>query len=143
MDRALAYSEVYEILNLIGKEYKDKIPNQLLQIIVDGMDKDYKPIIDIKMPLKEQNIKQRTFDILGMIKLNYWCENETEKKEFLNKIDENDKKRQEDLREKYNPDNIFRNDNMIQETEETALVEVKEEKWYKKIFNLFKKFLNK
>ena len=135
MNRAISYSEVYEILNLIGKEYKDKIPNKLLQIIVDGMDKNYKPTIDMKKPLKEQNISQRTYDILGMLKLNYWCKNESEKKEFLNKISANEKRREEVLREKYNIDNIFKNGNTEKVKEEVALVEVKEEKWYQKIFN--------
>lgn len=138
MNRAISYSEVYEILNLIGKEYKDKIPNKLLQIIVDGMDKNYKPTIDMKKPLKEQNISQRTYDILGMLKLNYWCKNESEKKEFLNKISANEKRREEVLREKYNIDNIFKNGNTEKVKEEVALVEVKEEKWYQKIFNLIK-----
>ena len=138
MNRAISYSEVYEILNLIGKEYKDKIPNKLLQIIVDGMDKNYKPTIDMKNPLKEQNISQRTYDILGMLKLNYWCKNESEKKEFLNKISANEKRREEVLREKYNIDNIFKNGNTEKVKEEVALVEVKEEKWYQKIFNLIK-----
>ena len=138
MNRAISYSEVYEILNLIGKEYKDKIPNKLLQIIVDGMDKNYKPTIDMKKPLKEQNISQRTYDILGMLKLNYWCKNESEKKEFLNKISANEKRREEVLREKYNIDNIFKNGNTEKVKEEVALVEVKEKKWYQKIFNLIK-----
>ena len=138
MNRAISYSEVYEILNLIGKEYKDKIPNKLLQIIVDGMDKNYKPTIDMKKPLKEQNISQRTYDILGMLKLNYWCKNESEKKEFLNKISANEKRREEVLREKYNIDNIFKNGNTEKVKEEVALVEIKKKKWYQKIFNLIK-----
>ena len=143
MNRAISYSEVYEILNLIGKEYKDKIPNKLLQIIVDGMDKNYKPTIDMKKPLKEQNISQRTYDILGMLKLNYWCKNESEKKEFLNKISANEKRREEVLREKYNIDNIFKNGNTEKVKEEVALVEVKEEKWYQKIFNLIKNLFHR
>lgn len=143
MDRALAYTEVYKILNLIGKEYKDKIPNKLLQIIADEMDKDYKPIIDVKKTLKEQNIRQRTWDILGMIKLNYWCESENEKKEFLRKISENDKRRKEELREKYNPDNIFKNANTEKVKEEVALVEVKEDKWYSRLFGFFRKLFRK
>lgn len=55
MERALAYSEVYEILNLIGKEYKDKIPTELLQIIYE----DYrvmKALRDSKHPITIKNI---------------------------------------------------------------------------------------
>lgn len=142
MDRALAYSEVYEILNLIGKEYKNKIPNKLLQIIADGTDKDYKPTIDIKKPLKEQNINQRTYDILGMIKLNYWCKDENEKREFLNIISKNDIKKQEELRKKYNPDNLFKNNNTNKEHEQVKELIKYEESLLKKILNKILRFFH-
>ena len=62
-ERALAYSEVYEIINKMGKDYKDKIPNKLKLTIVEEMDKSYKPNIDVKIPLKKQNIHKKTYDI--------------------------------------------------------------------------------
>lgn len=55
-ERALAYSEVYEIINKMGKDYKDKIPNKLKLTIVEEMDKSYKPNIDVKIPLKKHMI---------------------------------------------------------------------------------------
>lgn len=144
MDRALAYSEVYEILNLMGKEYKNKIPTELLRIIDEERDKDYKPNINIKMPLREQNIHQRTYDILGMLQLNYWCDNENGKKELIKKFNDNNKKREKEIYEKYNPNNIFKKNGTDEEAKQPKdLIEVKEEKWYKKIFTFFRKILGK
>ena len=99
-ERALAYSEVYEIINKMGEDYKDKIPNKIKLTIVEEMDKNYKPNIDIKIPLKKQNIHKKTYDILGMLQLNYWCKNESEKKELIKKFSNNDKKREEEIYEK-------------------------------------------
>lgn len=51
---------------------------------------------------------------------------------------------EEEIRKKYNPDDIFKDkrQNIIEEIqpneENTSIIVVKEEKWYKKIFNLVK-----
>ncbi len=51
---------------------------------------------------------------------------------------------EQEIREKYNPDDIFkkRNQNNIEESnnkeENTSMIIVKEEKWYQKIFNIIK-----
>ena len=47
------------------------------------------------------------------------------------------------IREKYNPEDIFKNRNRVvpqeeQSAEETRMTIVQEEKWYQKIFNLIK-----
>lgn len=127
-ERTLAYSEVYEIINKMGKDYKDKIPNKLKLTIIEEMDKSYKPNIDVEIPLKKQNIHKKTYDILGMLQLNYWCKNESEKKELIKKFSNNDKIREEEIYEKYNPDNIFKRnepnrDGKINETKELVKYE--------------------
>lgn len=47
------------------------------------------------------------------------------------------------MREKYNPDKIFKNTNEEKDKEDVALVEVKEEKWYRKIYNIIKGIFGK
>lgn len=70
----------------------------------------------------------------------------TSKQEFYRlhnegKINENDK----DLKIKYEiyNNNLFRSGVQEPQKDERALVEVKEEKWYKKLFNLFRKIFTK
>ena len=45
-ERAIAYSEVYAILKRMDQQYIDKIPRKLKNIIIEEMDKNYKPQID-------------------------------------------------------------------------------------------------
>jgi len=83
-----------------------------------------------------------------MLDLNYWCNSEEEKQELLKAYSNNDKKREKELREKYNPDNIFKNKNKEIEQEKTeeettALVKYKEESFIKKIINRIKRFFKR
>lgn len=76
-----------------------------------------------------------------MLKLNYWCEDEKEKRDLIHMYAENDKKREEKLREKYNPDNLFKKrelqmEETIANAECNNLIEYKRE-------NFLKKFLRK
>ena len=43
--------------------------------------------------------------------IQYWYKDESKKQKLLEVLDENERKYQEELREKYNPDNIFKNKN--------------------------------
>ena len=83
-----------------------------------------------------------------MLYLNYWCENEEEKNSLIKQYAENDRKSEEETREKYNPDNLFKNkeknkEQIANNSTETSLIIVEKEKWYKKIFNFIKKFIKK
>ena len=81
--------------------------------------------------------------LIALLNLQYWCKDEEEKERLKKVYANNENKYQEELRKKYNPDNIFKNANAETTKEETALVEFKKEKWFEKIVlfikNLFKK----
>jgi hypothetical protein len=74
-----------------------------------------------------------------------------DQKEKINKIlEHNEKVYQDELRKKYNPDNLFdKNEKLLNTnvTKQTDIVEYKNEEWYKKLFSMisqwFKKLLNK
>ena len=124
----------------------DKLPKKLRELFKNERLEDYKPNIDPKIPLDEQKLQKKTFSILAMLNLNYWCEDEKEKQDLIAIYAENDRKKEE-LREKYNPDNLFKKKETEQKIEEpqkntaenTVLVEYKEEKFFKK---LIKKIMN-
>lgn len=44
-----------------------------------------------------------------MICLNYWCITDEQKEKFKSHLTENEMKFQEEMRRKYNPDNLFKN----------------------------------
>ena len=141
------YSEVYQVLNLLGNEYIEKLPISLINMIKEKRETNYNPVYTDDVPLNEQNIKKETMAIIALLYLNYWCEDDNEKLEVKNILKENENRFQEKLREKYDPDNIFADksnsrDN-AQNNQELALVETNNLKWYKKMWNSIRSFFRK
>ena len=144
-----AYSEVYEIVNMIEKEYLDRIPKKVLDFFDEARDKEYKPIIEVNKPLNEQKLQRYTMVLLAILDLNYWCDSEEEKQELLYIFNRNTEikiQQQKELEEKYNPDNLFNKKQItfeFEENEELSMIEYKEpniiKKILDKILNMFKK----
>lgn len=134
----LAYAEVDAILELLEDEFVNRIPEKVRKFFKDEKNKEYKPTIRSDIGLDEQDLKAETISILTLLQLNYLCDSEEEKQEILNELQENDRLKEEELREKYNPDNIFkrRDEKIIStEKEEKALVEYKNHNFIRKIIN--------
>ena len=137
----MAFSEVYEILNLVSYDLISKIPVKLLKLIELGKDNSYAPNFTTSIGLEEQNLMKETIRILAIIKLNCWC-TEKEKKEFISMLNENEKIFQEKSRESYNIDNIFKKaikEDVVERNEkidnQVTIFEYKE--------SIFKKIINK
>ncbi len=130
------YSEVYQVLNLLGNEYIDRLPKSLFNMLEEKRNINYEPKYTEDLPLNKQNIKKETLSIIALLHLNYWCENVNEKKELSQMFKNNEDRYQDELRKKYDPDNIFKKH--IQEKiikNEISLVEYKE--------SIFKRLINK
>ena len=143
-----AYSEVDKILSFMEIRYVEKVPKKMREMFKNEKLQDYEPNIDKNIPLEEQQLERKTLAILAMLNLNYWCENEEKKKELIRAYSNNDKKRNEELREKYNPDNIFKNKNKEREVEQiteeiTAIAEYKKENFVKKLLNKIKRLFTR
>lgn len=142
-----AYAEVDMILSFMEVKYVEKIPKKMRELFENEKLQNYEPRINPQIPLEEQNLQKKTYAILAMLNLNYWCDDENEKQELIKLYAENDRKKEEELKEKYNPDNIFKKKEIENipniEEKNTALVEYKESNFLKKIIskimNLFKK----
>ena len=102
------YSEVYQVLNFLGNEYIDKLPKSLVNMLEKKRDINYEPKYTEDIPLNKQNIKKETISIIALLHLNYWCENENEKFELKQIFKNNEDMYENELRKKYNPDNIFK-----------------------------------
>ncbi len=146
MDNMIAYAEIDEILNLLEKQYREKVPEKVRIFLKEEKMPDYTPTIDVNIPLIQQNLKRETIVLLAILNINYWCENEDEKQFFLNELAKNEEEKKK-LKEKYNPDNLFKNkqEKLIDESMQTGqeLIEYKEtnfiSKLLKKIKQLFRK----
>lgn len=142
---AEAYAEIDEILGYLPDEYVNKIPVKLREFYKKAKDKEYVSKIDPYKTLDNQDMKHTTKVLLTIIYREYWC-NEEEKAELDKILVKNDQKHEAEIREKCNPDNIFKkksNTEEIEKIEETALVNYENKTWYKKaidfISGLFKK----
>lgn len=138
-DVAIAYAELDEILNLMNNKYLEKIPTKFKDFISREKDKEYINKIDINKPLEEQNLQRKTLVLLAVLRLNYWCENEEEKQDFLNELRDNQKEQVE----KYSTDNIFTKNKKEDKAKNSQLIEYKEknviQKLIEKIKNIFRR----
>ncbi len=140
-----AYKQVIEILKYVPQESVDKIPQEMIKIFKANMDDKYDFRIDINKTFEEQDLLEETKAILANIFRDYWAT--PEQKERILEKEKNDREIEENIkREKYNPDNLFKKkQNVIQQNEEiqnNLPVEIKKEKFYKKIINFMKKIFH-
>lgn len=134
------FSEIDMILNLIDSEMKNKVSADFIKFIKEEKDNEYKPNIKQDIPLEEQNILPETIDILALLKLNYWC-NEEEKKELLELLNKNEQKFQKEAKEKYDIDKLFKTN----KTKEIINLpeRVESEKFVNKLIKFIKNIIRK
>ena len=101
-----AMSELLHYLKGIKKEDVNKIPKKLMEYFESNASDDYKCEFDYTKPLNEleKELQVETRGLIVMICLNYWCETEEQKRILIDKLKENERQYQTELREKYNPD---------------------------------------
>ncbi len=136
-----ANTEIKCLLKYFPIYYIKKLPSKLLEMIYRNSDEKYNIDVDLKKDLKNQNISKKTKDMLAVLTYNYWS-SENEKKDIIERLNENEHNYQEELRKKYNADNIFKNRETKVEAVENyvAIVEYKEsiftkiKNWFKRIF---------
>ena len=143
-----AYAEVLLILSYMEQKYADMIPKKLLELFNEEKDKNYQPNINPNISLAEQNLQRKTLALLAMLNLNYWCKDESEKQEMLKMYAENDNKIEAELRERYNPENLFKKKEKVEQNDEikeesTEIIEYKEQNIFKKIINKIMNFFKK
>ncbi len=142
---ACAYKEVIEVLKCTKREDVNRIPKYRILLWKTNMKKDYDFKIDKTKPLEEQNLSNEAKAIIANIFKKYWATDyqkariEAKEKYDIEQIEK-------EKHEKYNPDNIFKNkivEEQTQSVEETSMIVANEEKWYKKIFDIIKNFFNR
>lgn len=74
------YGQVYEFLSLVEEKYLEKIPSGVIEFFKNQKDENYVKKINPNVSIREQNLKEETIAIIAMLNLNYWCEDEIEKR---------------------------------------------------------------
>lgn len=143
------YSEVYGILNMLGNNYIMKLPSSLYQMIEEEKSNEYNPKYDSEVALEEQNIRRESISMIALFHLNYWCNSNEEKEQLKQLFKNNEEKHQAEIREKYNPDKLFKNRKQENTTEsqpfinDVAIVKYKEKNFLQKIFDKIKHLFKK
>lgn len=139
-----ALKEVYIILENSEEKVKQKIPENFKKFIIKNMDKEYNANINFNYATWEDTIMEETQQILAIIYRDYLVTKE-EREKLLKEESEEEKKIEQELREKYNPDNIFKKNKEKDNSNDnnTSMIKIEEIKWYKKIISkilsIFKK----
>lgn len=141
-DIASAYSEIDEILSKMEDRYVNKIPDKIRELIKKEKNNNYHPNIEFSEEILDNKLQRKTIAILAWLNLNYWCDDEEEKEKLIAIYHENDIIKDRELREKYNPDNLFKRKTKEEKTENVAIIEHKEFA-FAKILNRIKRFLHK
>ena len=141
-----AYTEVLEIINHFSEDEYKKIPKEKIDFFEKNKDKDYYFQINPNADLAEQNISQNANAILVTLFRDYFA-TDKQKEVLKNLLQQNEEKIEIEKQKKYNPNNIFNNrvyaDKLKDPKEELALVEIKDQTWYKKILDFFKSIFKK
>ena len=134
--------EVAEVLENSEENIQQKIPKKLKDFIYNNRISNYNPRIDFSKEDWEEDLSEDAKSIIALIYRD--CLVSKEKRKKLLKIEENE------LYEKYNPDNIFKNNNESEKineemnsTDSISLTSQEEQIWYKKIIKKILSFLKK
>lgn len=143
--REIEYSEaaveVLDILNHTNKEDVARIPQSFIKFLTNISSKSYKVKFNHEQLINGLNLKKQTRELLGFIYITWWCDKE-EREKYKKLIQESNIKNEE-IKENYNINEIFKNRKQNQEQkisenkmiEPTSMIEYKKESVFRKIIN--------
>lgn len=146
----IAMAETLHYLKGISQDDINKIPDNFITFLKNNASQNYECKFDYTRPLKELNLKNETRGLIAMICLNYWCETEEQKDAFREHLNKNEKQYQEELRKKYNMDDIFKKKELSPEVEiigenidaDKLPIQAEQENIFKRIFNRIMKIFH-
>ncbi len=104
-----AYAEVDYIINHMNQKYREKVPPKMLAFFSELKDPNHQVNINPYVPLQNQGLKRYTLEIIALLHLKYWCEDEERKKELYNIMLRNQEKLEEQMRDRYSVEKLFDN----------------------------------
>lgn len=144
LDYSIAYSQVLEILKYIPSADYNKIPKEKIVFFQNNYNKEYNFTYDMNKTLDEQNVSKKAKTIIAILFRDYWA-TDAQREKIKAKEQYDRKIKEEENREKYNPDNLFKKHgeakNVETITENNQIIPHKES-IFRKIFNKIVSFIN-
>lgn len=108
-----AYSEIDSFLNVISLENRERVPKYLRDLFYKEKDESYIKEINPDVPIKNQGLKDETLAIIAWLNLEYWCQDENEKRRLTELYEQNEKKKEALVQIAFNPDKVFKSKEQI------------------------------
>ena len=99
--------QINEILKYMEPNLKARIPKKFISYFENNKSQEYNWNIDKSLPLEKQDLLPTTKEILAVLYKDFICD-DVERVKLEKTLSNNEIKYQEELRKKYNPDNIFK-----------------------------------
>ena len=109
IDDIRAYAEVDYIINHMNQKYIDKVPQRMKEFFSSLKDPNYVVKINPYVPLQNQGLQRYTLEIIALLHLKYWCEDEERKQELYDIMLKNQRRLEEQMNEKYGVEKLFDN----------------------------------
>ena len=146
-----AYVELNEIIKVLSKEQKDKIPESFVNYIINNMDKDYIFNYDNSKGIFDQNLMVETEALLVEVYERYLAPEEEKEmwnkydRFCLNKIDEEKRAKTNNMFEsnKKEKDTTIVKQNKEKEENNILPLKYEKENFFTKILNFFKRIIKK
>lgn len=82
-----ALVEVLEIINCLDDNERKKIPDEIIKFYEENKSTTYKPILDLNSDnISNAILKNKTREILAGLYIDYLCDNENQKKEYIKEL---------------------------------------------------------
>lgn len=140
-----AYKEVLEIIKYLPQNELSRIPKEKIEYFQRNQNSNHTFNFDSSIALEEQNISREANAIILNLFNDYFI-SDNQKEKLINILKSNEIKYQEKQKEKYNPDNIFNNSELINDEEQDSKklpVSINKKGIFAQIIEYLKKFLLK
>lgn len=127
LDDIKAYAEVDYIINHMNEKYIKKVPEKIKVFFSKFKDPNYEVKINPYIPLENQGLQRYSLEIIALLHLRYWCEDEKRKQELYEIMIENEEKLESHIQEKLSVDEMLDEQFTMKEENE----EVEEEDYSK------------
>lgn len=144
-----AYKEIVEILKYVPEGSVNKIPKEMRDMFEAEQLKTYNFQIDTEKPFEEQELLEETKAILANIFRDYWA-TDYQKQKIIEKENQDREILEKKKREKYNPDDIFKNrqqninvqENLNENYNNNLPIEIQKQNIFQKLLGFIKGLLH-
>lgn len=137
-----AITQVLDVLDNTDESLVKKIPNKFINFLKQNKSDSYVSDLQYDKPLDEMDLMPKAKTILSIIYMKYWL-SEKERQEIADLQYENENIYQQNLKKKYNYDNLFKK-NIEDKNEVTAnIVKYEKENFLTRFLNRIVSFFRK